>query len=575
MAINEPTSLIDTSDIEVSKEDAKARDRESPDLVVPKVHGAANSTPLQPPFGEVKKDLQRNIQLAQLQMPDTSPGVKSAPRVSTNARRGTSEISYSGKKLVVYRINSGGVRFQASDGRGIYQVGFSSQEDLAIKFGKIFDSTFGSGRPGMLKEFNQIYQDLKLKPGGVTSPSLNSLWANNTSSNTSSTPVFKPRLAQVVNKTSPANQRRPVRPHTKYIILHTTEAGNSSVNKLHRTGEANFVVDTNGKVHGLIDAHRIATHAGRSIWNGDNNIDNYSVGIEIVGFHDRPINAKQEKALKALISDLQSTYGVDDKDVLPHSMVAYSKNRWYNFQNARGRKRCAMHFADPELRSRIGLTNGPLEDPDLVAGRVITGDDRELRGILFGSSKEARRQAFLDLARKDNVVSSERTAWLIAKDSYNLPTTTYVFPDKSRLRGDQIDDWGALPEGTVVLGANPESGKSQVSFNEVGKDGQSAQQIAGDELASSNTIYFYPSGLVRRGDQLSSGQLNSVPDGTKILIGYTYGGHINSDRLPVSIAGPSWNFPSTFYREPDGNVLSGAQIDESKIKPGTLIFFRE
>jgi hypothetical protein len=42
----------------------------------------------------------------------------------------------------------------------------------------------------------------------------------------------------------------------------------------------------------------------------------------------------------------------------------------------------------------------------------------------------------------------------------------------------------------------------------------------------------------------------------------------------VRIAGRKWNYPSTFYRLPDGRILSGEEIDDKAIPPRTLVFYQ-
>ena len=88
----------------------------------------------------------------------------------------------------------------------------------------------------------------------------------------------------IINHYSPRNRERPKRRATYYIILHTTEGPKKgSLNKVHARGEAHYFVDTKGRIYRIIDKKRVALHAGRSMWQGRTNIDNYSIGIEMVG----------------------------------------------------------------------------------------------------------------------------------------------------------------------------------------------------------------------------------------------------------------------------------------------------
>jgi N-acetyl-anhydromuramyl-L-alanine amidase AmpD len=102
----------------------------------------------------------------------------------------------------------------------------------------------------------------------------------------------------ISNRFSPLNRKRPFRPETRYIILHTTEgAEEGSLRKVQRYGETHYFVTTSGKVYRIIDRNRIATHAGRSMWEGRSNLDNCSIGIEVVGTCDHDITPAQYEAL--------------------------------------------------------------------------------------------------------------------------------------------------------------------------------------------------------------------------------------------------------------------------------------
>src|SRR3989344_3436935 len=91
---------------------------------------------------------------------------------------------------------------------------------------------------------------------------------------------------------SPRNGKRPNRPSTTHIILHTTET-EDSLGHVTRYGLANFVVRRDGSVYETISRDRIARHSGRSIWGGRTNTDNYSIGIEVCGWHNKPITESQ------------------------------------------------------------------------------------------------------------------------------------------------------------------------------------------------------------------------------------------------------------------------------------------
>lgn len=292
---------------------------------------------------------------------------------------------------------------------------------------------------------------------------------------------------RISNRLSPLNGKRPRRPHTRYIILHTTEGEEKgSLNKLVRYGEAHYFVCHSGQVYRIIDKSKIARHTGRSMWEGRTTIDNYSIGIEVCGYHNRDITPAQADAVRELLRQLKSLYDIPDERVLTHSMVAYGRpNRFHN-DNHRGRKRCGMIFARPEIRARLGLEGAPPEDPDVKAGRLKVADP-ELFAFLFarrtepvlvasGASAPLPVPETVDAPSESPLISLSRTAWQIARERYNHPDTVYVFPDGRRLQGDKVEDWGRIPTGTRVLLSEAEDTQPFEGFLEIGKDGSTPRR---------------------------------------------------------------------------------------------------
>lgn len=377
----------------------------------------------------------------------------------------------------------------------------------------------------------------------------------------------------IESRYSPLNRNRAPRTATEYIILHTTEGGGrGSLEKLRRFGEAHYMVDTDGKVYRIIEHRRIATHAGRSMWNGRTNLDNISIGIEIVGYHDRPMTRAQIQALRELLRQLKAIYRIPDERILPHSMVAYgAPNRWHRVAH-RGRKRCGMLLAREDVRREIGLRGRPNFDPDVRAGRLVVAD-AYLERVLFGPSAFSAPEP----PAAPNVIARNRSAWDIAREQYNAPTTRYTFPDGRVLRGNEISNWNAMPPGTVVHVASSATDEPRERETEsvrvLGRDGATPSDIAGEDANRDSTIYFFPDGRVARGGELTDEELRSLPTGTGMLVGYTHGGSISARRRAFDIVGPRWNLATTFYRFPDGTLKNGEEINERNIPNNTMVFY--
>ena len=319
---------------------------------------------------------------------------------------------------------------------------------------------------------------------------------------------------------SPRNPERDLRHETRYIILHTTEApGGSALMTLRDLGEANFCVDTDGRVYRIIDHRRTAFHCGRSMWEGHVNIDDYAIGIEVVGYHNRDITAAQYQALAALLAELKLLYRVPDERVLTHSMVAYgAPNKWIA-RNHRGRKRCGMLFALPNVRQKLHLKAQPRFDPDVRAGRLINGDPY-LANVLYGN----------------------------------------------------IHSLQAEPSGTKT--AETTHAPSAENVQTIGVDGASAGAIAGTEAWNGTTLYIFRGGSFLRGSQVPANLRAKLPAGTRVLVGFAAGGPIDSARRAYEICGARWRLPDTFYLFRGGELKSGSEVSGGKISQGTMVFYR-
>jgi len=358
-----------------------------------------------------------------------------------------------------------------------------------------------------------------------------------------------------INEISPRNVERPKRKKTMYIVLHTTEAPDkSSLSSLKRYGEANYMVSTGGTVYRIIDHNRVAYHAGVSMWNGRTHLDKFSLGIEVVGYHNKSITQSQYTTLKSLISELQGMYGISDKNVLTHSMVAYGvPNKWHKYKH-RGRKRCGMQFATDSVRYKLGLTDRYLYDPDVRAGRLRVADSY-LQSVLY------RKRT--SLPQSSNIVSVDelsghyetyviikgKSPWDIVGLNSKMPGTLYIFPDGQRYFAKDIKNWSKIPVGTKILVkkgvvitekqfvspkkvvskkqnknnkvANVELSNSFISFNgsydtNIIVKGKSPWDIVGYKCKSDGTIYIFPDGKKCMAQDIKS--WSKIPIGTKIIV---------------------------------------------------------
>ena len=388
--------------------------------------------------------------------------------------------------------------------------------------------------------------------------------------------AFQSSIVDYRSRLNPRYKKVP-RSQTKYIIVHTSELGLESTLRVvsqgkrfpngRRTngGHTHYVIARNGRCYRILDKHYVADHAGRSMWDGDRDISQVSIGIELVGYHYAAITDAQYRSVGTLIAILQGAYQLDDRAVLTHSQVAYGgPNRWFR-KDHRGRKRCAKNF----IRVKAGLGPTWLYDPDVRAGRLTA--DAQLAEVFYG-----RETMDIQLAEA-NVISKRNTAWAIAGEDFDSVTTVYQFPNGRAYTGDQIGSkvgWDRIPACTVVL-LNQESGTAPLE-EEKGpvktiSDGITAWSLAGRLYNRHTTIYFLPSGHVKNGTMIDD--WDDLPVRTRLIIGYRGPFELRKDRSAYRIAGKAYNAQDTIYYLPTNQLLSGNAIkDFSQLQAGTLVF---
>jgi N-acetyl-anhydromuramyl-L-alanine amidase AmpD len=259
----------------------------------------------------------------------------------------------------------------------------------------------------------------------------------------------------IVDKRSELNRcfKKSPRKKTKYIIVHTSEAGlRSTLNSVSRGkrvrksrtcgGHAHYVIARNGRTYRILGKRYVADHAGTSMWKGETDISKVSLAVELVGYHYTPVTKQQYRSIGILIDILSDLYGLNDRAVLTHSQIAYGKpNRWVRASH-RGRKKCARNFD----RAKAGLGPTWPYDPDVRAGRLKA--DRQLAAVFYAPGKEEA------LLIGSNTITPSNSAWSIAGEDYDDPATLYRLPNGRVIPGDEIENrigWNRLPEKTVVL----------------------------------------------------------------------------------------------------------------------------
>ncbi len=130
---------------------------------------------------------------------------------------------------------------------------------------------------------------------------------------------------------SPNTDARPPGAEVDHLVLHYTGM-QSAAAALARLCEpaakvsAHYLIDEDGAVYALVEEAARAWHAGVSYWRGVRQLNDRSVGIEIVNpgheFGYRPFAAPQMAALAALAQGILARHDIPPRNVVAHSDIA-------------------------------------------------------------------------------------------------------------------------------------------------------------------------------------------------------------------------------------------------------------
>lgn len=127
----------------------------------------------------------------------------------------------------------------------------------------------------------------------------------------------------------------------RYLILHYTALpDDKSITVLTQQGvSAHYLVNNTGdnEIYQLVDENKRAYHAGVSSWRSDKNLNDTSIGIEIVNAGFRTDSTKsrvfaafsddQVKKVAALAKDIITRYQIPATNVLAHSDIAPTRKQ--------------------------------------------------------------------------------------------------------------------------------------------------------------------------------------------------------------------------------------------------------
>jgi len=86
---------------------------------------------------------------------------------------------------------------------------------------------------------------------------------------------------------------------------------------------AHCLVQRNGEIVQFVSLHERAWHAGQSCWDGQENCNDFSIGIELEGDDESPYELIQYRQLARLVRSIQAIHpGLTNKRILGHSDIA-------------------------------------------------------------------------------------------------------------------------------------------------------------------------------------------------------------------------------------------------------------
>ncbi len=136
---------------------------------------------------------------------------------------------------------------------------------------------------------------------------------------------------RLIDRPSPNFGHRPAATAVDTVILHYTgmRTAAEAIERLcdpESEVSAHYAIDEVGEVFRLVDESQRAWHAGRSRWRGDTDINDRSIGIELVNpgheFGYRAFPEPQMAALEELLDDLIRRHDIPPARILGHSDVA-------------------------------------------------------------------------------------------------------------------------------------------------------------------------------------------------------------------------------------------------------------
>lgn len=196
------------------------------------------------------------------------------------------------------------------------------------------------------------------------------------------------------------------------IVLHATVGGfRSSLNWLTTPASrvsTGYLIDKDGKIYQLVDDAHAAWHAGAARWREETDINERSIGIELVNANTGrdPYPRVQFEAAVELTRSLITRYHIDPANVVRHLDIAIPK----------GRKTDPAGFDWSLFRARIGADGKPYRVRHNVVANIRTGpaQNKPVVGVLSGGDTWRGVQVRGQAVKLQSFGASD--IWIVSED---------------------------------------------------------------------------------------------------------------------------------------------------------------
>lgn len=184
------------------------------------------------------------------------------------------------------------------------------------------------------------------------------------------------------------------------IVLHYTgmaDCASARTRLCDPTAEvsAHWLIDEQGNTQALVPEEQRAWHAGAGSWQGRDDVNSRSIGIEIANPGDRPFPARQMDSLTDLLREIMQRWKIGPEGVIGHSDMAPERKidpgPRFDWQRL-AREGLAIGCADgPDIPLKESLNR--IGYPDTAPDERLAAFRLRFRPWAHGPETEADRRA--------------------------------------------------------------------------------------------------------------------------------------------------------------------------------------